>query len=358
MVPIEGLRFDRRSPRLSEVPEAVSQDQILDRLWREFALEELTASIATGGYFPHEPLIVEAEGEALVVIDGNRRLAAVRLLTDRALRERLNATDLPALPAPRLGDLQRLPVVVAQRADVWRSMGYRHVSGARPWRSYGEATFVAWAHEELGVPLDQVARGMGDSASAVRALYRALRVLRQAEDGGVFSVEDRWTSHFPFSHLVSALDGEGVRELLGLTGVSATVEGPVPEDRMRELGELCAWIFGSRSREMAPAVQAHDPDLRLLERAVRSPLALALLRQGQPLGAALDAEKDREGRFRELMLAARHRLQEARGNLPAHAVEQHELLRYVDDLDVLVHSIRDELLSGRSHSPTPPLTNL
>src|SRR5215472_16967322 len=206
LVPLADLRFDRRSPRLSELPSTDSEEDVVERLWREFALEGLATSIALHGFLPTEPLIVEPAGPELLVVDGNRRLAAVRVLAEPALRDRLGVGDLPAAYAAGTDRLQRLPALLGRRDAVWPAVGYRHVSGTQPWRSYARAGYVAWVHEEVGVPLDRVARSVGDGEASVRTLYLAWRALRGAEAGGLFRRDDRWTSHLPFALLVAALD--------------------------------------------------------------------------------------------------------------------------------------------------------
>jgi hypothetical protein len=338
LVPLADLRFDRRSPRLSELPSTYTEDDVVERLWRESALEGLAVSIALHGFLPNEPLIVEATGAGLVVVDGNRRLAAVRVLSEPALRDRLGVGDLP----PPTSGADRLPALLGRRDDLWPSVGYRHVSGAQPWRSYARAGYVAWVHEELGVALERVAQSLGDGEASVRTLYRAWRALRAAEAGEVFRREDRWTSHLPFSLLVAALDRPVIQEFVGLAG-GAEEEGSVAEDRLAELGDLCTWLFGRRSQDLPPVVRSHEPDLRMLEQVVRSASALAGLRQGQPLAAAYAVSRDSRRRFQESVLAARHLLQEAQGAMPVQAPEQSELLRAVDDLVVLVQRIRDEI---------------
>jgi ParB-like nuclease domain len=342
IVPLADLRFDRRSPRLSEVPPASSEDDILERLWRESALEGLAASIALHGFLASEPLIVEQSAAGLVVVDGNRRLAAVRLLAEPGLRDRLGVAEVPALPAAETARLQWLPALVSRRDAAWQSVGYRHVGGAQPWRSYARAGYVAWVHEELGVPLERVAQSLGDGESSVRTLYRAWRALRAAEAAGAFLRDDRWTSHLPFSLLVAALDRPGIQEFVGLAD-RASEGRPVPAERLAELGDLCVWLFGRRSRDQAPIVRSHEPDLRMLEHVVRSASALAALRQGQSLSAAYAISRDSRRRFQESVLAARHLLQEAQGAMPVRTPEQSELLRVVDDLVVLVQRIRDEI---------------
>jgi hypothetical protein len=352
-VPLADLRFDRRSPRLSEAPPTDSEDDVLERLWRESALEGLTASIALHGFLPSEPLIVEPAGTGLVVVDGNRRLAAVRVLAEPALRDRLGVGDLPAALAAGTDRLQLLPALLGRRDAVWPSVGYRHVSGAQPWRSYARAGYVAWVHEELGVALDRVAVSLGDSDASVRVLYRAWRALRAAEAGGVFHRDDRWTSHLPFALLVAALDRPGIQEFVGLADGGGD-GGPVPEERLAELGDLCTWLCGRRSRDQAPVVRAHEPDLRMLEHVVRSASALTALRQGQSLTAAYAISRDSRRRFQESVLAARRHLQEAQGAMPVRAPEQSELLRAVDDLVAIVQRIREEI-EGTDPPGTPRL---
>jgi hypothetical protein len=95
-IPVENLMFDARNPRLAEyglTPDA-TQFQVLQTLWKYMAIQEIAMSIAHNGYFNHEPLFVEnAPGRKFVVIEGNRRLAAVNLLLSSDLRDRLKATD-------------------------------------------------------------------------------------------------------------------------------------------------------------------------------------------------------------------------------------------------------------------------
>src|SRR5260370_23417049 len=92
--PVRDRVFDGKSPRLAEfgLSEDASQFQILQTLWKHMAIQEIAMSIAHSGYFNHEPLFVEAgPGNKFVVIEGNRRLAAVNLLLKPELRERLRA---------------------------------------------------------------------------------------------------------------------------------------------------------------------------------------------------------------------------------------------------------------------------
>ena len=82
-VAVKDLYLDPQNPRLAGRDLTIDQqDEILKTLWQERAVNELVDSIATTGYWPHEVLFAIEQDGKLVVIEGNRRLAAVKLLLD------------------------------------------------------------------------------------------------------------------------------------------------------------------------------------------------------------------------------------------------------------------------------------
>ena len=77
---VSELAFDTRNPRLAGFDTRGGEPEIIKMLWEMMDVEELVLSIAASGYFAHEPMIVTTEGGGNIVIEGNRRLAAVKLL--------------------------------------------------------------------------------------------------------------------------------------------------------------------------------------------------------------------------------------------------------------------------------------
>ena len=107
---VAQLYLDPKNPRLAGEELSVDdQDRIARLLWEDRAVNELVDSIAASGYWRHEELFATKEGGKLVVIEGNRRLAAVKLLTDDGLRNRLAITGLPTLSAADREQLSTLP---------------------------------------------------------------------------------------------------------------------------------------------------------------------------------------------------------------------------------------------------------
>ena len=67
---------------------------------------------------------------------------------------------------------------------MWDFIGYKHVKGPQEWDSIAKAEYIARIHEEYKIPLDQIAKAIGDRNATVERLYRGLKVLRQAEEAG------------------------------------------------------------------------------------------------------------------------------------------------------------------------------
>ena len=82
------LQFDRTNPRLMTGDDwSVSDDVAIISAYREIAaLDELVLSIATNDYLPLEPLIIHGPDDGpFTVLEGNRRLAAMKLLSNPEL---------------------------------------------------------------------------------------------------------------------------------------------------------------------------------------------------------------------------------------------------------------------------------
>ena len=85
---VDSLHLDSRNPRLIQYGLAAdaSEPDVLRVLIDQMDVEEVAMSIAASGYWDHEPLFVVKEKGKDVVIEGNRRLAAVKLLRNPIVR--------------------------------------------------------------------------------------------------------------------------------------------------------------------------------------------------------------------------------------------------------------------------------
>jgi hypothetical protein len=351
-VPVEKLSLDAENPRLAEFGISIrsSQFDLLKTLWDEMAVQEIAMSIAFSGYFEHEPLFVEKDNQGhLVVIEGNRRLAAVKLLLDADLRRRVKATDLPTISAARAKEISTLPVVTTTRQEAWRYLGFKHVNGPSTWGSYAKAQYIAHVHNEYGIPLDQIAEQIGDYHSTILRMYRGLMIIEQAEKAKVFNRHNTSKNRFHFNYIYSGMDSPGIRAYLGLEQGSKNFSKPVPAAKVRDLGELLTWLYGDKKKHKQSLIKSQNPDLKKLDIALQSAEGVKALKDGLSLDIAQDISLGDERLFRYSLQQAKLNLQKALGTLTTGFVpSDNEALVLASDVEELARDLVDSMTQKKS----------
>ena len=322
LVSPDNLLLDEQNPRLVgylpvKTGQKTSQEELLQVIWENMAINELAISMASDGFYGHEPLLAEPLGGGkYVVIEGNRRLATVRLLLNQKLREELKATDLPLPKGEQLESLDRLPVWEVSRKDAWHAIGFKHVHGARRWTSYAKAEYVDALRNEHNLGLKEIAKKMGDNYNTVRRLHITLMAIRQAEKAKVFNRDDRWSKRFYFSHFYNGITYDGISEFIGLSLGTKTPDdddAPIPKGKEKELGELLVWLYGSKKGKIEPIVKSQNPDLRRLNEALSKEDGVEMLRARLSLDKAVDAAEGDRAVLTGCLLRAESELEKALG---------------------------------------------
>lgn len=340
----DDLEFDRNNPRLAEygISKKTNETEIIQILWDAMDVRELVQSISASGFFHHEPLVVAKESKKKIVIEGNRRLAAVRVLLKPSLIES-TSYNIPRLSRVDKEKLERLPVVFQKRSEAWRYLGFKHVNGPAKWSSYAKAKYISDVHTAYKIPLADIAEQIGDRHQTVQRLYRGLMVIEQAERLRVYHRDDRSRTRFAFSHLYTGLDGDGISSFLELKASEEESTNPVPTKKKKELGELCVWLYGSKKDNKLPVVQTQAPDLWRLNDVLKSREATAALRDDNDLESAYELSRPQNAVFEEALLRAKRELVRARATLTTGYDKSEALLRIAEDIAELADDVYAEM---------------
>jgi len=352
-IEVERLLLDDDNPRLATATEDTdSQDEIARTLWVEESVNEVAHSIARNRFYDWEPLLVVPAKKAgrFTVVEGNRRLAAVRLLLEPALRSKLKVTELPDISRAEQQTLATLPCVIFEdREELWAYLGFRHINGAKPWDSFSKAKYVAEVHDRYEVPLRQIADKIGDRHSTVERLYRGYSVLDQAERQARFSKANRVANKFYFSHLYTAVDQPDYQEFLGIqTNGAEPKADPVPKSRLKELKEFMTWLYGDKTASKEPVVRTQNPDLNLLREVITKPIALSALRAGRSLQVAHAISVGDAQRFLQHISVAKEELQQAKGTVTTGYKGDLEPFETVKSIIEVSSRILDEMTARRA----------
>ena len=354
-VPVEQLRLDRMNPRLVGEGATASDEWIVARLYRSAELKELLQSISENGYLDIEPLVVLAGTEegVFTVLEGNRRLATLRLLREPELARKLRIA-VPAVDdglRPTLDRVSVYPVATRDRARAF--IGFKHINGPAKWDAYAKARFAAdWYQKgrDEGTGLDQIANAIGDRHDTVKRMVSAIYVLDQARDNGLFDIEDRVTPRFSFSHLYTALSRSQYMDYLGL-GAGWVRHDPrpdqVPRDHLARLRQVLVWIYGSRADNVEPVVQSQNPDIKRLGEVLANAEGRLVLEHTANLDEAHASTESADSRFTASLLRARDAIGEAAKSLKAYDGHDQTLLGIADDVRETAEMVHSRMLKKR-----------
>lgn len=312
---LSQLRPDWKNPRFPVGAEEnfKSDTDVYLYLDTEFDAASVAESISRHGYFLSEPLIAIPEKErpnSYVVLEGNRRLAALKGLTDSQLRSKMQDRRWRTLdPINKENASFWLPVLVANsREEVAPILGFRHVTGIAPWDPFQQARYVASLIDQPGSGLsaEDVADLIGRSVSEVRSFYRNYSILEQARDE--FQILDTQRIIDEFGVWTRSLVNSGIREYIGAPSPREVVEGeyPLNEDSKENLERVITWIFGPprKTTEVDEGKQSKEGrvisdsrQLTRLGRVISNPQGLAALEKGAKLKDAEEAALDEAERF-------------------------------------------------------------
>lgn len=269
------LDFDPSNPRFAGLLAGRTQEEIQKEIFDEpYYASALVDSLLENGFIDYEPLVVKRNRNRYVVVEGNRRLAAIK-----EIRSHLEQYE------GRKSDLERIPVLVfpekpdAQQQNEMRVyLGVRHLLGFREWPPLSKAQFLENESKAPG-GLDRILKETRMTKQAARRFlvpYRLLKAARVSLPQG----EDFWV-------LGEALQRAGIKKYIQLDVDPKTLR--IQDYDKKNLTLLLADLYGPKSgneRDTAAKVVYDTRDLSRLSKVLGSEKASSALRAGRGLEEA------------------------------------------------------------------------
>lgn len=264
-VPWASVFLNPANPRLADVNDGGAIDdegttdpgvqaQLLQTLMERASADELVTHIKRNGFIPIDRMVVRPlthDPDNYVVLEGNRRTAAVRSIMGNALTAASLSDDVRAT-------LETLQVLVYTGNDPnasWLIQGFRNMGGTKDWGPYQQAQFLQVLHEEHpDWNLSRRAETAGTTAHKAGKLGRSLAGFNQAREHPVYG--DFFTpSRFAiFNEAVFS----GSHTLRNWLGWSETERRFTNEENLTTfLGLLVP-----NGDEIEPRIERVNPDLR------------------------------------------------------------------------------------------------
>jgi hypothetical protein len=341
-IPLEKLKFDPQNPRLpSDLTGKKDEQKVIDFMLRDASLLELMSSIGESDYYRSEPLLVVPDKNEYIVVEGNRRLAALKLLSNPHLAKVREKAVVENVAGKRYAPTQIPCIVHKKRDDILDYLGYRHITGVKSWGALEKARYLAQLQKkhkkrDTEQTYKTLAKMIGSRADYVGKLLAALMLYDYANDKVYFktNLSER---DIDFSILSTAIGYNNIYTFIGLSSSDDTDETHINEKNFEFLFK-----------------RLYDPDLKIKESRELSdlsdvlgePRALEVYRKGVPLSEATYYTHTPVETLRQFLVEAKKSLTNARNCLdkPMDIGEEFDLiLEQVKELQNITKSIRNFL---------------
>ena len=290
-IPVELLFLDQDNPRLARDGKGSTQMDLLNILYTDFDIDEIAFSMAENGYFDEEPIVVvphklpaglklptdvdqqqkilqdlvDQKKINFTVVEGNRRTASLKILTEPSLRKKVGVDDdFPKASAKALEDLQIIPAIFyTNRIDVTAYLGVRHISGSKKWDFYPRVFYVSKRIEDVVSKGKSYLKAFEDVQKQI-GLRRSDTVIKHylyycianiIESDLSFDIDPVIKN---FSLIEVALRSPGIRQFIGL-GDNSNYQKHIhfdkrviPAKKNNDLEKVLTWIYGNKRKNIQP----------------------------------------------------------------------------------------------------------
>ncbi|MFN0141445.1 MAG: ParB N-terminal domain-containing protein [Pyrinomonadaceae bacterium] len=277
-VKLKQLFFDPENPRFV-AGFGDDSSKMFRYLITDIGVDDLLQSISASGLIDGDPVIVRDKGknqegeDEYFVIEGNRRLAALKLFVGERPQDDIPLPDIPEIAPEHLEQIQGMIQVQSDWSPelLQAYLGYKHVTASKEWPPEAKAKFVFdraggdFSKENL----TKFAKTLGTTYPTLRRWLIAFLTLKQAEDKDLFDPTSVPTKRY-FGTFYTLLGGSEAKRFLGLTDDPIS-ETPVPEERLDALGKFLKWTIGTKDK----AQEVNSRQQAKFEQVLASPKALA-----------------------------------------------------------------------------------
>lgn len=343
-IELNKLLYDPTNPRVVErLRDKPTQAQIEDLLLGgEFKARELVPSFIENGYIPYEPLIVRPVKNQFVVVEGSRRLAALRSMEKSDDKEEKAAFERHKLAA--------VPCLVFEgdERQLLAYLGLRHLSKTKDWGTRAKGAFVERVLNN-GHSIQEAGRLTNTTTSALRLIMLTRRLFEEANSLALNPADADPDGETVFWRLGDAIRRTRTKAYLKLE------ENPDPRrppsyDQTR-FENLITWIYGNPKRQESRII-ASIRDIATLDECLANASAIRVLESGaslerakeelQQAGQSIIGHLERAKRSVERACAGEFSKVDAQGLDEIDAAAQ-SLKSAVNGVHTLLNQRRDEL---------------
>ena len=161
-----------------QIPEESLQKELSDELRRSPGIDDIVEKIKKYGFLKIDRIVVRPLSgidDSFIVLEGNRRIAAVRYLqTNRRL-----FVTLPKHVQASLSEIEVLVYRGSKSGISWDVQGLRHIDSIKEWGPYQRGRFLVRLQDDKGLTPTELAKIVPVGPQTINKLIRSYRGFRQ-----------------------------------------------------------------------------------------------------------------------------------------------------------------------------------
>jgi hypothetical protein len=244
---LSELKLDSENPRLPKSMHGKPDNEILSYMLLDASLIELMLAIGENDFFPGEQLLVVQDTDSKYkVIEGNRRLSALMLLSHPELAD-VQVTKIQKVLEEVKFKPTYIPCLVFEtESEIHNYLGYRHITGIKEWRLLEKARYLSELRNNnfSALNLDQasreIAKVIGSRKDYVKRILVGFNIYKTIEDEAFYRIRDLDDTTFYFNYIADSLNRNNISEFIG---VDFTKEKPTENINKVNLTKWTHWLF-------------------------------------------------------------------------------------------------------------------
>lgn len=143
---VANIKLDKDNPRIPTYSMIRNSRDIINYMFESEQVLRLARKIVDKGFISHDPIYVIKESDSYIVVEGNRRVTALKCLLDPDLAPSLSIKKNLSLLKNKLGEdlIEKIEVYVApSRKDVENVLFELHAEGKLQWSRQQKNKFIA-----------------------------------------------------------------------------------------------------------------------------------------------------------------------------------------------------------------------
>lgn len=288
-IELDKLAFDPDNPRLPSTFVWSQNDEspIVSWLVHNANLVELLESIASQGFFNGEPILGYKDGDKYVVVEGNRRLGAVKLFNHPDLSDYKKRKIEEVIKDAIVQPPTKIPFIeYEKREEILDYLGYRHITGIKSWGALAKAKYLSQMREKLlsekpnlindiQSQLKFLAKEIGTNGNYVGRLLTGLTLYKIIEENDFYGLSEVDEESLNFSLLTTALSYKNIASFLGLNDSKDLDAGDL---NVKNLQRLVSWVYKKNEADVTRLEDSRN--LSMLAKVVSNDKALTKFSSG------------------------------------------------------------------------------